>query len=202
MVVLGIVGGIGSGKSFATAEFVTQGACHFDADNEAKALYSNPVVLKKVQDRWGQNVVRDGKVDKQTLSRIIFAPTETGKRELNFLNETLRIFLDSALKRWLQKVQKSNNKLVILDAPLLLEAKWDVFTDYLIFVNASYSTRLRRIQTRGWTQEELDRREACQIPLEEKKRKADFIIDADQNQSNIRLQIKQILHRIRMSQHV
>ncbi|MBQ9372839.1 MAG: dephospho-CoA kinase [Thermoguttaceae bacterium] len=198
IVVLGLVGGIGAGKSFATKEFVAQGAVAFNADEEARNMYDNSEVLAAFRARWRDVVDSEGRVDRAKLAALVFAPTPQGRRELDFLNAVLRAPLAARFKEWRETIVRdgTNRHVVVLDAPLLFEAGWDAFVDYVVFVDASEATRRRRIIERGWREDELERRERTQTPLAEKKARADFIIDADQDNSNMPLQVERILKAI------
>lgn len=192
-IVFGIVGGIGSGKSFTSSEFVLQGAARFDADQEALKLYEDQSVLRKIRLKWANVFTEQGVLCKAELARLVFAPTEDGKRNLKFLNELLHPSLFIKFQSWLQEQKEKKQQFVVLDAPLLLEAGWGTAVDYLIYVEASRETRLRRVLARNWTLDELARREACQLPLVEKKRLANFIVDADKDDSHMHEQVKKIL---------
>ncbi len=192
-IVFGIVGGIGSGKSFTSAEFISQGAVCFDADKEAQKLYLDEAIRKQLRAQWPEIFAENDELCKTKLAQLVFAPTEEGQKNLCFLNNLLRPTLLARFQNWLQEQRAARKRFVILDAPLLLEAGWEVSVDYLVFVEASRQTRLQRIRKRNWTDEELTRREACQLPIAEKKRQADFIIDADRDESHIDEQVKKIL---------
>ena len=165
-VVIGIVGGIAAGKSFVTKEFIAQGAEHFDADKEAKELYNLPSVVSEIKKRWPTVVDSKNVVDKSRLAQIVFSPTEQGARELSKLNALLHPILNGAFITWLKKRQDA--RLVILDAPLLLEAGMDSLIDYLVYVDADFAVRQKRAVERGWEPDEIIRRESRQLPLCEK----------------------------------
>ncbi|MGI6400889.1 MAG: dephospho-CoA kinase [Thermoguttaceae bacterium] len=194
-ITLGVVGGIGSGKSYTTAELVSQGAVRFDADAQAKALYETPSIVAKIRNRWSSVVNSNGTVDYAALARIVFAPTEAGRKELAFLNSILHPVLLQKYENWLASLVDC--EFAVLDAPLLFEVGWDSRVDYVIFVDASAETRLRRTIERGWSSDELFKREARQLPLEVKKARADFIVDANRDDSQMTQQIRKILDTIR-----
>lgn len=189
----GIVGGIGSGKSFVTAEFVRQGAVSFDADAEAKELYKDADVRAMIKNRWERVVLESGEIDRQLLARIVFAPTEAGRRELNFLNGIVRPRLFSKFERWLDQMKTEGRELLILDAPLLFEAGWDKNVDYIVFVDAPYEVRLRRVLARGWSRKELDARESNQIALDVKRKHANFVVRSVCDDSHMDVQVSQVL---------
>ncbi|MBQ1336852.1 MAG: dephospho-CoA kinase [Thermoguttaceae bacterium] len=198
-VVFGVVGGVGSGKSFTTAEFVAQGAARFDADEQARALYDDPDVLALLKKRWPDAVDSQNGVDRVAVAQIVFAPTERGRRELAFLNGVFHPRILQKYRVWLENERANRREFVVLDAPLLIEVGWDRYVDYLVFVDASEQTRRRRTQARGWSGLEFKRREARQTPIEVKRARADFIVNADQDDSQMARQVAQILDAVRSS---
>lgn len=185
----GVVGGVGSGKSFATAALRAFGFPCFNADVEARRLFDEPSILDALRGRWGSDVVSpSGVVDRRRLAELVFAPTDEAKAELDFLNRTTRPPLFERFRRWLDAVRASDAEFAVLDAPLLFEVGWESEVDFVIFVEASRATRARRVAARGWPPEELGRREANQLPLDVKRRRADFVLvnddDSPPNEAN------------------
>ena len=195
---LGIVGGVASGKSFVTAEFVAQGAAKFDADAEVGVLYENPVVLEKIRRRWPTVATCDDRLNRQELARIVFAPDEKGSEELAALNALVHPMLFEKFEQKLEQLHES--EFVVIDAPLLIEVGWQKFVDYIIFVETSYETRLKRAVERGWTLEELARRESRQLPLDFKKGLSDFIIKSSPDDLEVSTQVASVLSEIRKKQ--
>jgi dephospho-CoA kinase len=167
-------------KTTATAALRAFGFPCFDADAEARRLFDDPTILDVLRDRWGSDVVSPtGVVDRRRLAEIVFAPTDEARVELDFLNQTTRAPLFARFRAWLDAVRASDAEFAVLDAPLLFEVGWEREVDFVIFVEASRATRLRRVAERGWAPEELDRREANQLPLDVKRERADFVLAND-----------------------
>lgn len=194
-ITLGIVGGVGSGKSFTAAELVAQGAAIFDADLEAKKLYDDPSVLDIVRKRWPDVVNDAGAVDRQKLAQVVFAPDETGRAELVYLNSVLHPRLLAKFEQWLGSLD--GHEFAVLDAPLLFEVGWDKHVDYIVYVDACEETRRRRTVARGWSPDEISRRESRQVPLDVKKARADFVVNASRDDSAMDRQVFSILESIR-----
>ena len=165
--ILGIVGGIGSGKSYVASLFAKQGAHVIDADRLGHLALQDTQIKKQIKERWGEDVFNDmDEVDRKKLSSIVFAQPQEKAR----LESMVFPFIRQGILDDIHQYQSDNRvKLFILDAAILLETGWKEHCDAVIFIDASESTRLKRVAGRGWTMEELHRREASQWPLEKKK---------------------------------
>ena len=113
---------------------------------------------------------------------------------MNELNALLHPILNGAFITWLKK--RKDARLVILDAPLLLEAGMDSLIDYLVFVDADFDVRQKRAAERGWDSGEIVRREARQLPLCEKKERADFCVDSSSSSSDVKKQVAKIVETL------
>ena len=107
-VVFGIVGGIGSGKSFTSNEFVAQGVECFSADIVAKTFYRQPDIRAMFKQRWVNVIDPNGELNPKAIARIVFAPTNEGSKELEFLNSVFRPRVLQEFRKWLE--QKKNRK--------------------------------------------------------------------------------------------
>ena len=197
-ILLGVVGGIASGKSHATAEFAAQGAAVFDADAEVRALYEDPNVVAKIRRRWANVVSSDGKIDRRELAKIVFTPSEKGQEELATLNSIVHPALFEKFRQWFEELH--DKEIAVVDAPLLFEVGWQKHVDYVIFVDANLETRLKRASERGWSSQELAFREARQLPLDLKRNQADFIVESNDGDRALSGQIASILNKIREKQ--
>jgi dephospho-CoA kinase len=165
--ILGIVGGIGSGKSYVASLFAKQGAHVIDADRLGHLALQDTQIKKQIKERWGEDVFNDkDEVDRKKLASIVFAQPQEKAR----LESMVFPFIRQGILDDIHQYQSDNRvKLFILDAAILLETGWKEHCDAVIYVDASESTRLKRVAGRGWTMEELQRREASQWSLEKKK---------------------------------
>jgi len=193
-----MVGGIGSGKSFVSDAFVAFGAARFDADREAKLLYERDDFLGILRKRWSNAFDAQGALNRAALARIVFDQSPQGRGELDFLNRTVAPFLRVKYESWLQDLRERRVPLAVLDAPLLFEHGWNAQVDYVVFVDASVAARRRRVAARGWLDGELERREACQLPLDVKKERSDFVVDTNCDDSRVPEQITKIIEQIRL----
>ena len=173
--VIGILGGIGSGKSTVAAEFAKLGCKVIDADRITHELLDEPAVRKKIVACFGEVVLEsDKKVDRGKLSEIAFASGDK-------LAELNNIIHPLALARAEQLIEQYNRlcpvKAILLDMPLLMEVGWHKKCDNLIFVDCVRQLRLKRAPKMGlFDQNQLEIRENFQISLDNKADIADNTI--------------------------
>lgn len=175
--VLGLVGGIGAGKSTVAAALVRHGGKVVAGDPLGHEALEQPDILARVTEIWGDRGVLtpDGKVDRKKFGRIVFpSPVERSRLEHlvhPYIEQRIREEIDRA-------IADPAARFVVLDAAIMLEAGWDGVCDKLIFVDAPRPVRLDRVQRlRGWTDHDLANRETVQMPPEKKKERADAVID-------------------------
>lgn len=178
MKIVGLVGGVASGKSTVAQMFERLGAKRLDADRAGHEVLRMPSVRAAVGGRWGSAVIGpDGEVDRPALGRIVFAPPPDGPRELAHLERLTHPEIGKQLLAQIKLLADSGTPVAILDAAVMLKAGWDAICDQIILVDAPEDLRLARARQRGWTEEEFRRREAAQETLEAKRRVADFVLD-------------------------
>ncbi|MCA9214115.1 MAG: dephospho-CoA kinase [Planctomycetales bacterium] len=196
MIVVGIVGGIASGKSVVAREFQSLGAKSIDVDRVGHEVLTEPDVIQTLTERWGTRVVVDGQLDRQAIARIVFAEN-TGAAELAFLESVSHPKIANRVREELVKLEEQGTVMVILDAALLLKAGWDQMCDNIVFVDVDRETRIdRAVKGRGWTREEYNQREQSQLPLAEKRAKADILIDNSRGLDETRLQVRDVWERL------
>lgn len=189
--VIAIVGGIGSGKSVVASAFALHGGRVIQADELGHEALMQPDIRDQVRRRWGPEVFDDqGAVIRRKLGRIVFsAPAE---REA--LESVVYPYIARRLEEEKRRAQADPSvRFIVLDAAVILEAGWTHGLDRLVFVEAPWSLRLSRVQSRGWDETELARREASQMPLAEKKRRADAVIANDGGLDDVRAQVERLL---------
>lgn len=177
--VIGIVGGIASGKSFVADQLRERGARVLQADEAGHAVLREPDVEQIARDRWGPGVFGpDGHIDRRKLAEQVFAAPPAGPRELAFLEQLTHPRIGerllAQLKPWLNDPQVPA---IVLDAPVMFKAGWNNFCNCIAYVEAPQELRVWRARQRGWSQDDFERREAAQESLDEKKQRADVIID-------------------------
>jgi dephospho-CoA kinase len=172
--VLGIIGGIGSGKSAAAIVMAKYGGRVVAGDPAGHEALRQPAIKQRITDRWPTAVATDGEIDRKRLGRIVFADPI----QLRELESMVFPWIKNRLREDISAAQADPEvRFVVLDAAVMLEAGWTDVCDKLIFVEAPRAIRIARVKSRGWTGDDLDRRERSQMTLEEKKALADAILD-------------------------
>jgi len=182
--VIGLVGGIGAGKSAAAAAFAELGAFVLDADKIGHTLLDQNPCRDIVIEVFGEGVLApytvEGErraIDRRALGAIVFAdPFLLGRLE-DILHPLMRRTFERAIGR---EVRRGRHRAVVLDAAILYEAEWNDLCDAVVFVDSSVENRLARLEaSRGWTLETLAAREKAQGPLAEKRAEADHVLSND-----------------------
>lgn len=181
MKILGIVGGIASGKTFYSEIFEKEGAAVFRADSVAHEVLNERTIKQKVRARWGDAVFnQDGSVNRPKIAEIVFQSSEDSAMERLYLESLIFPAVRQRFEKFLDESETSGVFYVILDAAMLLEAGWDKLCDVIIFVDTPDETRLKRaMESRGWTAEEFQAREATQFSLKKKRKKMNYILKGD-----------------------
>lgn len=176
---LGIVGGVASGKSIVAQLLERKGAAVIDADRLAHEVLKLNDLKQLARERWGETVFGpDGQIDRKRLGQIVFAPAPEGPRELKVLEQwthpRVRQMIDERIR---QISAEGTATAIVLDVPLLVEAGWHQLCDHVLFVDVPREVREARALARGWTAQEFAGRESAQQPLAEKRGVAGVVID-------------------------
>lgn len=192
MIVVGIIGGIASGKSSVAAYFEQLGAIRIDADGIGHDVLRLEPVKRAIREQWGSSVFDGaGEVDRARMAKSVFGSDDSSRERLHRLEEITHPRIAERMRNEIERVRRTSTApMVILDAAVLIKAGWDRFCDKIIFVEADRETRRRRAIGRGWSEREWMQREARQTPEDDMRRVSDAIID---NTSTP----EQTLHRVR-----
>jgi dephospho-CoA kinase len=175
--VIGLVGGIGAGKSTVAEALAKHGGRVVAADPLGHEALEQPAILARIAEAWaGRDIFTPhGKVDRKKFGRIVFpSPVERSR-----LEHLVHPYIETRIREEIEKTQADPAaKFVVLDAAVMLEAEWDGVCNQLIFVDAPREVRLARVTAqRGWTAADLANREAVQMPAAKKKERADAVVD-------------------------
>lgn len=178
---IGIAGGIGSGKS-AVARGLAERLRVFvvDADRIGHDVLTLPEIKQQIFQTFGADVfdfgAATGEIDRRQLARRVFGDEAHLKNSLTRLETIVHPEIRRQIQSQIRQHQ-SDHDVILLDAAVMLEAGWNDLCEALVFVEVPFETRLARVENRGWGETELRRREASQLPLKEKAETADFVID-------------------------
>jgi dephospho-CoA kinase len=189
--IIGILGGVCSGKSTAAAEFAKLGCKVIDADKITHNLLDKENIKDKIVDIFGEDVLDSvGKIDKKKLADIVFADTD----KLSSLNKIIHPFVLKRAEELIKQYNCDNQvKAIVLDIPLLAEVGWDKRCDKLIFVDCERPLRIKRAKKKGFFDEnQLKNRENFQISLDKKVSIADNSIDNNSGFSALAKQVTEI----------
>lgn len=178
--ILGITGGIGSGKTEAARHLKSLGACHVDADAISRSLTApGGEALPAIRERFGDGVFApDGTLDRRAMGEVVFSNT-AARHELEAIlhPRVQRIALQAA-----DQAAQEGADVVLLDVPLLFETGMDALCDATWVLVADHEARVARVMLRdGLTREAVEARIASQMSDEERMRRATKVIRNDQS---------------------
>ncbi len=193
--VIGLAGGIASGKSLVADILAELGAGVIDADDLNHQVLHSDEVRRQIQKWWGQDTYDEaGLLDRRRLAEIVFNdPAERNKLEdlthprVNELRDQRRNEFEAD-----ERIHA-----IVLDIPLLFEVGQDALCDQVIFVEANEHARIQRAsEQRGWDAAELRRRETLQIPLDIKRQRSDHIVENKSDINTLRERVARVYHQI------
>jgi len=193
--VLGLVGGVGSGKS-AVANWLGAHcrALVIDADAAGHRALTLPDVQRRLRERFGQEIIDiTGRVRRDALARRVFGDDAEHREARHDLQATVHPIIAEDLRQQIADAQQRPGEfdLIVLDAAVLLETGWKALCDAVVFVDTPLATRQERVRTtRGWGPDELERREQSQLSLKEKQQQADLSVDNSQSLESTGRQIQ------------
>jgi dephospho-CoA kinase len=193
MHILGLLGGVASGKSTVAEQMTRLGAGVLDADRAGHEVLRLADVEDAARERWGDAVFgADGHIDRRRLAEVVFASPPKGPEERRFLEELTHPRIARLLEGQAERLAATGCRVAVMDAPLLLEAGWDRLCHRLILVDAPRALRLARALARGWTEKEFAEREGVQESLDFKRKRADAVVDNSGSPAQTQAQIEQL----------
>jgi dephospho-CoA kinase len=196
MIIVGLTGSVGTGKSTVTNFFRELGAYIIDWDELAReVICPHSKAWKKIVEYFGKDFLNeDLTVNRQKLAEMVFS----NKEKVAKLNQIVHPEVFKEDERITNEIKSLDpDTLVIKDIPLLLELTHPVFVDKIVVVYASGQTQLRRLEEKGMSREDARNRIKSQLPLEEKIRSADFVINNDGPLEETKKQVEEIYSLLR-----
>jgi len=191
MKVIGLTGGIGSGKSTVSQFLAELGAVILDADRVGhEAFKPDTDVWREVVAAFGRQIVTPtGDIDREKLGEIVFGNPESRAR----LNQIMHPRIYKMVRAQLEEYRRQGVSVVVLEAPLLIEADWTSLVDEVWVTIASESTVLRRLKERvGLSEQQSLARIHSQLSSEERVRHADVVIDTDCSLDELRTRVGEL----------
>jgi dephospho-CoA kinase len=194
MIVIGLTGSVGMGKSATAAMFAEAGIPVYDADAEVRRLYApGGAAVTKVEAAF-PGVVVDGAVDRGRLGERVLGDPDALAR----LNAIVWPLMGEARAEFFRQARETQAEVAVLDIPLLLETGGERNVDKVVVVSAPAEVQRRRVLGRpGMTPAKFDALLAAQMPDADKRARADFVVDTSQDFDHARRQVHAILDSLR-----
>lgn len=193
MLIIGLTGGFGTGKSYAAGIFKSLGAKVLDADKLAHdSIEKDGAAYKKVVALFGPSVLTSGRrIDRRKLGKIVF----NDKKLLKKLDAIIHPVVIKDIKKGIRQAAKSD--VVVIDAPLLIEAGLAGETDELVVVTCPKGEQIKRCMNKfGLNKEEVLKRIGSQIPLTKKTKMADHLVDNSGPKAKTRAKVIKIWRQV------
>lgn len=196
MFVLGLTGGIASGKSSISAMLKEMGFPIVDADEIARRVVEKgSPVLERIKEEFGEGVLNaDGTLNRKALGQLVFS----SNKKLELLNSITHPAIIEEIRRNIDALSAKGERLCVLDVPLLIESGINNMADAVLLVYVDEKTQLYRLMNRDHIPEELALKKiSSQMSYNEKKKYADYIIDNSGSLDCTRAQLEKIIATIR-----
>jgi len=194
MTIIGVTGGMGSGKSLASRMFGELGAIVIEADKVGKKLYSiDPTLKNKIVEAFGNDILDDsGEVSFKKLAAVAFK----NSLSVGLLNSITHPFIKIAIREKIIDLAISHD-VIVVDAALLYEGELLYTVDYIITVTAPEELRVKRVVDSGrFSEEEVRKRMALQLPEKEKADRADYVITNVGTIEELRAKVEDVYNEI------
>jgi dephospho-CoA kinase len=196
MIIVGLTGSVGTGKSTVTNFFKELGAYIIDWDELArKVTRPHLKAWKEIVESFGKGILNDDlTINRQKLADMVFCDKENVAK----LNRIVHPEVFTEDERITNEIKRLDpDALIIKDIPLLFELTRPVHVDKIIVVSASEQTQLRRLEEKGMSRKDARNRIRSQLPLEEKIKSADFVINNDGSLEETKRQVEEIYSLLR-----
>lgn len=195
ILIIGITGSIACGKSLVSNYLQEKGYTIIDADKIGHMALENDEVKKQLVNKFGKSILKDNEVNRVTLGKLVFENNENLKELNNIIHPQIRKNISEQIQ-----VHK-NEKLVFVDVPLLFEAKFDDLVEKIVVVSLDEKIQLERLMNRNsLSKEEALQRIKSQIPIREKEKLGDYVVDNSFTQENTYNQVDRILEKLKLGE--
>lgn len=192
MIVVGLTGVIGTGKSTAASLLKKRGLAVIDMDALAKQSLGRKETQDDIRAAFGDEYVKDGRVDVAGIRDLAFHRSE----ELRKLEAIVHPRVRGQVEKRMKTLQKRGVRAVVFDHPLLFETGFDRKVDRVVVVTADAKTIRKRLKKRGMEADDIERRLSFQIPLGQKVAKADHVINNNGTEAMLEKEIDLLLEKL------
>ncbi|HOL04903.1 MAG TPA: dephospho-CoA kinase [Syntrophorhabdaceae bacterium] len=193
MILIGITGIIGSGKTTVSRLLKGKGFNIVDLDRLAKEALDIEEVKEEIKKAFGEGIFIDGRISPERLKDIVFVDRERLKQ----LEDIVHPRVIQGIYRQAEALKSKGERSLIVDGPLIFEKGLNKNLDRIIVVSADQGLIRERLKIRGMDEEDIDRRTSCQIPLKEKEKQADYVLYNNGTEKDLKAQIDILIKRIR-----
>lgn len=198
--VIGLVGGVGSGKSFLAAALHDKYNVQIvEGDAAGHQALTEETIKEQIRGRFGGSVFdAQGAVDRRKMSQLVFGSGPDERQARAALEAIVHPRIEQLLSEQIAAARMNPAvPAIVLDAALLLEAGWHVLCNAIVYVESPFDQRLERVvRSRGWNSDNLHAREASQWPLEMKRKEADYVVDNSRGAGVALAQLDEVFSKI------
>jgi dephospho-CoA kinase len=195
MLIIGVTGNFGTGKTTVSQMLAELGAVLINADELGHELYQpNSSAYREVVTAFGKSILKpDGKIDRHKLGQLVFDDATA----LTRLNQITHPRIYEIVRQKIEECRQGGVKVVALEAALLIEAGWTPLVNQVWVTTAPEATIIKRLKSaRDLTEEQIQTRLHSQMPQAEKARQADVVINTDCPLDNLRTKVAELWHNL------
>lgn len=191
---IGLTGGIGMGKSTAAQLLRERGVPLVDTDDLARAVVEpGQLALEDIRADFGDQFIgSDGRLRREELARLVFADLSARKKLEAILHPRIMVLWRAQIEQW----RNAGKRLAVVVIPLLYETEAEGDFDAVICVACSQTTQRERLLARGWSPDDITRRNAAQLPVEQKIARANYLIWTEGDLAIHAEQLDRVLSRL------
>jgi dephospho-CoA kinase len=193
MILIGVTGVVGSGKTTVSGMLRKQGFRIIDLDRIAKEIVEREEVIKDIQRAFGASYITEGKLDIKKVGKLVFYNKEDLKKLESIVHPKIMTDMQATVKN----LEAQGTKMVIIDGPLIFEKGLHKELNKTVVVSAETEIIKDRLKKRGMDEEDMNRRMAAQIPLGEKEAQADHVIYNNGTMEDLEKEVDNFLKQIK-----